>query len=380
MQRPGNTKAKRSPVDNLNSRLASGKIPAYNSTSEHSFRQGGRNMNKIFRLSLLAVCLALVPTIANAGGNELAYKRVQELNTLTAASVASGDYIPVYDASAGKVTKVDATSAFGGAGSFSSLTASGTVTLDDGSGASPSLILQDGTDETATFSKVDAGYLTLTTDASDGLNILTGSLKVGNGTPGETINGEDLYVEGISEFDGTANFDGAVDFDGNLDFGTGTWTVNSVSVNTIALQKQGRGYFEICGDATTVNNNTVYYGPSQAIVSSATVGQITCDTTAAGNTTEATADEPVLSNTAIYPLGMVCYNDDNTSGITYTLRSAAAAITPAIATTLADNVLSNAVSATATTAIAAGATVAIAASSTGDIGTVHFICRVEYAY
>lgn len=143
---------------------------------------------------------------------------------------------------------------------------------------------------------------------------------------------------------------------------------------------RGTGFFEICGDATTVNNNTVYYGPDQTVVSSATVGQVNCDTTAAGSATEATADAPALSATAIYPTGMVCHNPDNASGITYTLRSAEAAVSPAIATTLADNILSNAVSVQATTAIAAGATVAVAVSSTGDIGTIPFICRVHYVY
>lgn len=36
-----------------------------------------------------------------------------------------------------------------------------------------------------------------------------GSLKVGNGTPGNTLNGEDLYVEGDVEVDGSVQFDGS---------------------------------------------------------------------------------------------------------------------------------------------------------------------------
>lgn len=138
-------------------------------------------------------------------------------------------------------------------------------------------------------------------------------------------------------------------------------------------------YFEICGDATTVNNNTVYYGPDETVVSSATVGAVKCDTTAVGNATEATADAPVLTATAFYPLGMTCYNPDNASGITYTLRSAAAALSPSISVTLADNVLSGTSSPSGTSLIAAGATVAVAVSSTGDIGIIPFICRVFYA-
>lgn len=56
----------------------------------------------------LAVIAALPIGIAIAGGNELAYTRIQELSTLAVASVASGDYVPVFDASAGKTVKVDA--------------------------------------------------------------------------------------------------------------------------------------------------------------------------------------------------------------------------------------------------------------------------------
>ena len=95
-------------------------------------------------------------------------------------------------------------------------TFSNDMALDDGSGASPSFTMQDATNETAVFSKVDSGYLTITTPAADGVNILVGSLKIGDGNPGQTINGEDLYVEGISEFDGAVQFDGAVTIAGGL--------------------------------------------------------------------------------------------------------------------------------------------------------------------
>lgn len=60
---------------------------------------------KKFILSTVAI-LTLVAGIAYAGGNELAYKRVTELPTLTNTSVATGDFVPVFDATAGKVRKV----------------------------------------------------------------------------------------------------------------------------------------------------------------------------------------------------------------------------------------------------------------------------------
>ncbi len=85
------------------------------------------------------------------------------------------------------------------------------VTLDDGATDSPSLIFKDATDETATLKKTDAANLDLTTSATEGLRIMVGNLRVGDGAPGTAaMDGEDFYVNGDSEFDGTVTFDGAV--------------------------------------------------------------------------------------------------------------------------------------------------------------------------
>ncbi len=89
----------------------------------------------------------------------------------------------------------------------------GNVTLDDGVTDSPSLIFKDATDETATLAKVDGANLDLTTSATEGLRIMTGNLRVGNGSPGTAaMDGEDFYVNGDSEFDGAVTLDGAVTF------------------------------------------------------------------------------------------------------------------------------------------------------------------------
>ena len=77
---------------------------------------------------------------------------------------------------------------------------------------------------------------------------------------------------------------------------------------------------------------------------------------------------------------MVCWQPDSGNTITYTLRSAEAAITPAISVSIADNILSGSASATATTAVASGATLAVAVASTGDIGTIPFRCDITVAY
>ena len=60
--------------------------------------------------SLMGACVLLLLSTsnANAGGNELAYFRVQELGTLSNASIVTGDIVPVYDASISKVRQVAA--------------------------------------------------------------------------------------------------------------------------------------------------------------------------------------------------------------------------------------------------------------------------------
>jgi hypothetical protein len=106
------------------------------------------------------------------------------------------------------------------------------VTLDDGSTDSPSLILKDATDETATLTKTDGSVTTFTTAATGGLSVRVGNLWVGNGSPGTAaMDGEDLYVEGASEFDAAVTFDGAVTANGTLaTIGATTLGNNSTTV------------------------------------------------------------------------------------------------------------------------------------------------------
>lgn len=162
--------------------------------------------------------------------------------------------------------------------------------------------------------------------------------------------------------------------------GDGTVTMNGQAI-TGALQNPGRGFFQICGDAATVNNNTVYYGPSTTLTASIPGGR-GCDITAAGNITEAIADEPVFSSTAFQVLGMQCYNQaDQDANISYTLRSAAAATTPSVTCTIADNARDCQADVQTTTAVAAAATVAIAVASSLDVGlSKGFNCTVLVAY
>jgi hypothetical protein len=92
-------------------------------------------------------------------------------------------------------------------------TVTGGLNLNDSSGDSPALTFTDGTGETAVIQKTDGSVLNITTVASDGVKVITGNLWVGNGTPGTaSMDGEDFYVNGDSEFDGTVQFDGVATF------------------------------------------------------------------------------------------------------------------------------------------------------------------------
>jgi hypothetical protein len=220
---------------------------------------------------------------------------------------------------------------------------------------------------------LDGAGVDITLTASELANILTGNLKVGNGTPSVTQNGEDAYIEGTFEADGAAEFDGAVDFDSTI-------TVGTTALTTTTLTAMGRASFTVCGDATTVNNNTVYYGPSQVLTSSATAASVVCDSTAVGNATEATADAPAFTAKAFYVLGMSCYHPDSGATLTFTGRSAEAGLTPATVVTTTDNQLQGMTAAPSTTAVASAATFAVAVASTSDVGTVPFRCDVSVAY
>jgi hypothetical protein len=151
-----------------------------------------------------------------------------------------------------------------------------------------------------------------------------------------------------------------------------------VGFGTDARDLTGRATITICGDGTTINNNTVYYGPS--MVPAANAGR-TCDITQAGNATEATADEPAFDSTAFQVLSMDCLTaDPGASGVSFTLRSAAAATTPSVTCSVANTKKGCTANITTTTAIASGATIAIAAASAGNQGATPFVCTLQVAY
>lgn len=143
----------------------------------------------------------------------------------------------------------------------------------------------------------------------------------------------------------------------------------------------GRGIIQICGDATTVNNNTIYYGPSTTLTASIPGGR-GCDITAAGNATEATADAPVFKDRPFRILGMQCFNQaDQDANITYTFRNNTKFTTPKVTCTIADGDRDCTADVQPLDIIAANNPIAIAASSTSDVGASKgFNCTLQIAY
>ena len=167
-----------------------------------------------------------------------------------------------------------------------------------------------------------------------------------------------------------------------MDQGGARWVIGAGGTlevqGTLAM---GVSSFTICGDGVTVNANTVYYGPSIVLLANTSGGQ-TCDINATGNATEATADAPIYTNQAFQVLGMTCRNEgDAAMDVSYTLRSAEAAVAPSVTCSIADNDRDCVADVHTTTDIAAGATVAVAVASPTDLGAATgFVCQIFVAY
>jgi hypothetical protein len=70
------------------------------------------------------------------------------------------------------------------------------------------LTFGDGSDWSMTYDEAASDDLLVTGAAGSLFNVLAGNLKVGNGVPTQTQNGEDSYFEGMVEADGVAYLDG----------------------------------------------------------------------------------------------------------------------------------------------------------------------------
>lgn len=120
-----------------------------------------------------------------------------------------------------------------GSGCTIDVQSGGTLDLDSGStflsdgglDLNGSTLTWDADADTTSVSSTDDVISTTLGAAAGTFEIITGNLKVGNGTPDTSLDGEDAYVEGTLEVDGAANFDGAIDIDGDLTSATGAVTV-----------------------------------------------------------------------------------------------------------------------------------------------------------
>ena len=93
------------------------------------------------------------------------------------------------------------------------------LTLDDDTTNSPALVLRDAGENDWQFVKVNGatGNLTVTSDsATSHVQIVTGNLKVGTGSEGVTLNGDDAYVVGTFEVDGASQLDGVTTLNGDI--------------------------------------------------------------------------------------------------------------------------------------------------------------------
>ena len=141
-----------------------------------------------------------------------------------------------------------------------------------------------------------------------------------------------------------------------------------------------------CGD---LGNGTVYTSPVSgypaAIFYASTTAAADLSYALAGdgcaaqdNATEATADEIMFANNALEVLGFYCtVTGSGSNGVTLSMRSAEAALTPAVSVTIATTDTTEAANTVTTTDIAAGATVAVAAVSTEDLGAQDFWCLAK---
>lgn len=124
----------------------------------------------------------------------------------------------------------------------------------------------DGVNGDALLLYATAGHIRATIVSTKSLEIDTGNLAVGNGTPDTTLDGEDAYIEGTLEVDGALNFDGSANFatgvtiagaaalNGGLTMDSTAFTVADTSGNTSIA-----GTLTV-GGVTTVPTDTEHIG------------------------------------------------------------------------------------------------------------------------
>ena len=154
---------------------------------------------------------------------------------------------------------------------------------------------------------------------------------------------------------------------------------NSVGADESAVMADS---FVACGQQA--NTGTIYGGPALSSLNGDGaedgIAGAVCD--ALDNADEGTADLPLgFANTAFKVSGMLCeVSSSGANGVVLALRSALAAITPAVTCTVATGATTCSPAVGSTTDVAAGATVAVSAVNTEDLSLQDFWCRVFIAW
>jgi hypothetical protein len=143
-----------------------------------------------------------------------------------------------------------------------------------------------------------------------------------------------------------------------------------------------------CGDQP--NNTTNYdspvdgYSGGNALQAGLTANDLGYALTGTGcdaedSTTEATADEVMYANNALYLLGLSCVTGNaGSNGTTVNIRSGAAAVSPDVTLTIATTLTTGSAVVSVPAKIAAGATVAIRQISTEDLSATNVWCQGRF--
>lgn len=224
---------------------------------------GAFTVSKTAAVSALSVA-ATTGTFTNLYQTQIAAAASGNTNLNIDAGLLGSGQIILGASSTGKITTDNAVELFGntaiGNSTSDELTFAGkfvsNLTMDDDTTDSPSLILRDAGEATCTITKLNganANTTITTSSATAKVQILTGNLKVGDGTETVTLNGDDGYITGTLEVASTTKLAGTLTTAGIT--AVGTVSVNdTASTNTTSI-----------GAGTTTGTITIGGTGTQAI-------------------------------------------------------------------------------------------------------------------
>ncbi|OGY15934.1 MAG: hypothetical protein A3H88_00090, partial [Candidatus Blackburnbacteria bacterium RIFCSPLOWO2_02_FULL_44_9] len=128
--------------------------------------------------------------------------------------------------------------------------------------AGGSLSITAANSQALALSTTTAGDITLTPAATTGLvNVLTGNLKVGAGTPGVSLNGDDTYITGTLEVDGATTLDGTLTLNGtttvNTDLDLTLAGNENVTISNTTNTLGASGMLDLASTGSTTDTRTL---------------------------------------------------------------------------------------------------------------------------